>query len=201
MSRLVAPERKAIIIGMIGYAQSGKDTVGRKLMMSHGFQRLSFADILKLVAQNSNPTILDGNDARHLRELVASRGWDEAKKISDVREYLQNLGMAVRTYLGGDTWIEPIRRRLVENLQSAQSTVVTDVRFPNEAKLITDLGGYLFRVERPGVEPINGHASETALDGILTDYLLTNDSTVNELGKQVNGTIRHIEHRRLTDGN
>ena len=39
----------------------------------------------------------------------------------------------------------------------------TDVRFPNEAQKIKDLGGVVWRIEREGVAPVNSHISEYAI--------------------------------------
>lgn len=76
--------------------------------------------------------------------------------------------------------------------------IITDVRFPNEAKAIKDRGGIIIRVNKndknkwidkeewdfytKGIKP---HESETALDNYKFDYVIDNNSTINELIKQV----------------
>src|ERR1035437_2563151 len=40
------------IIGLLGYARSGKDSIGKKLIEQHGFKRISFGDILKIDLDN-----------------------------------------------------------------------------------------------------------------------------------------------------
>ncbi len=52
-------------------------------------------------------------------------------------------------------------------------TVVSDMRYRNEAQAIRHRGGVLIRIERPGVGPINDHISEHDLDG-WTDWNATN---------------------------
>jgi hypothetical protein len=59
--------------------------------------------------------------------------------------------------------------------------IVTDVRFPNEAKAIKDRGGIIIRVDRPGIKPINPHPSETALDNWEFDYKIANVSDFKAL--------------------
>ena len=62
--------------------------------------------------------------------------------------------------------------------------IITDVRFPNEAKAIKDKGGILIRIERPGIESHCGkqHLSETSLDAYdKFDYVIENDGTVQDL--------------------
>lgn len=73
--------------------------------------------------------------------------------------------------------------------------IITDVRFPNEAKAIKDKGGILIRVNRPCEEcgVLEGHKmiphknkpseheSETALDDYEFDYIVDNSGTIEEL--------------------
>lgn len=77
--------------------------------------------------------------------------------------------------------------------------IITDVRFPNEAKAIKDKGGILIRIERDYVlrggpeDPKNQHPSETALDNYQDwDYVIQNDGTIedliNKIRKIINGT-------------
>ena len=61
---------------------------------------------------------------------------------------------------------------------------ITDVRFPNEVELIHSLGGKVIRIDRDGCQPVNGHASETAVDG-MEDCTLTNNGTIKDLHNSV----------------
>lgn len=66
--------------------------------------------------------------------------------------------------------------------------IITDVRFPNEAKAIKDRGGILIRINRPQyldnglVIRKNEHLSETSLDDYDGfDHIIENDGTVQDL--------------------
>ena len=59
--------------------------------------------------------------------------------------------------------------------------VITDVRFTNEADMIRANKGKIWRVVRPGVGPVNNHISESELDSIKFDRLITNDSGFEDL--------------------
>ena len=59
--------------------------------------------------------------------------------------------------------------------------VITDVRFTNEADMIRANGGKIWRVVRSGVGPVNNHISESELDSIKFDRLITNDSGFEDL--------------------
>jgi len=64
--------------------------------------------------------------------------------------------------------------------------IITDTRFPNEAKSIKDRNGILIRVERFDDSDMQmshrcQHESETALDNYPFDYTINNNDTIEEL--------------------
>lgn len=140
----------APLFGLIGYAQSGKDTFAGFLT---GFHRIAFADALKSVAEFMNPVITPEYE-RLSKYLVA--GWEDAKTRPGVREYLQNLGLAMRSYAGESVWVDAA----FKNYDPALPTVFTDVRFPDELTAIRDCGGQIIRIVREGQNPVNNHVSE-----------------------------------------
>ncbi len=140
------------LVGLVGYAQAGKDTFAGYL----GFKRFAFADTLKAVAYDTNP---------HLRAYVDSIGWEEAKKKRGMREFLQDLGIAVREHLGPDTWVDAA----FGNYDASVATVFTDVRFPNEIEAIRAAGGIIVRIDRVGHQPVNSHVSEFAWQATTPD--------------------------------
>jgi hypothetical protein len=70
-------------------------------------------------------------------------------------------------------------------------TVITDVRFTNEATAILAAGGTVIRVTRPGVQPANDHVSETQLDkSDLIAHTIINDGTVSQLHEKILSVVR-----------
>ena len=75
--------------------------------------------------------------------------------------------------------------------------IITDMRFPNELKAVEDRKGITIRVNRSfkhkvesaggkfslghDVTPLNEHESEKALDNAKFDYVIDNDSSIEEL--------------------
>jgi hypothetical protein len=166
------------LLGLCGYAGSGKDTLAAEIIKHHPeFRRVAFADKVRELAYELNP-ILPTGQLRYPVDLV---GWDKAKTVDDyVRQYLQRLGVACRDVLGEDVWVNaalPEHYTPSDPFDSNPDVVVTDVRFPNEAVAIKDRGGYIIRIERPGTCPVNGHMSETALDLWEPDLHIQNWST------------------------
>lgn len=170
------------LVGLVGYAQSGKDTFAAAL----GYRRLAFADPLKALSVACGPrfTVPDWghNDedshAYPLSFIVAEDGWEYAKaNVPGVREFLQDLGVGVRDILGGDTWV----KAAFANYDPTQPTVITDVRFPNEIEAIKGRGGVIVRIDRPGVGPANGHVSEFAWQATTPYWQVHNGGSLESL--------------------
>lgn len=173
------PPDTGLLIGLVGVARSGKDSVGQILCTERGFTRRAFADALKAAALATDPLIRTRSGAAVLlSEHVAHVGWERAKERTEVRRFLQNLGVAMRQ-VDPEIWVRPVftnRPRL---------TVITDVRFPNEAEAVTRAGGELWRIVRPGTHPALGHISDTALTDYPTTRTILNDGTLDDLRAQV----------------
>lgn len=148
------------IIGVTGLAQHGKDSTGQHLVTQYGYKRYAFADALKSMALALDPFVDDGLGFYRLNHIVEEEGWEGAKQYPEVRRFLQVLGTeGVRDHIGEDAWVDALDRQWTAD--GMPLAVVTDVRFPNEAAYIKEVGGVLLRVFRPGFD--NGvaqHASE-----------------------------------------
>jgi hypothetical protein len=152
------------IIGLSGKMRSGKTWLANKLAEQCGFAPLSFATPLK-------------EDLRQLGFTYHDLYVDKAEPI---RLLMQKYGQAMR-YKDPDHWlnrgiaqVDKIRR-----LQPNCVVVFDDVRFPNEADRIREMGGIVVRVVRQdrlemdhfGIEP-HTDISETALDAYTFDAVL-----------------------------
>ena len=171
-----------MIIGLSGYAQSGKDTVAKYLVENHKFKRIAFADALRDMSYKSNPMVGEG---LRLRDLVDDYGWDVAKQNSYVREYLQMSGLAAREVLNENVWVIAA----IKNMDVDSNYVITDVRFQNEAVFVRRLRGQIWRVERDGVKAVNSHVSEHDLDGWEFDAYIHNNATIEDLEFAVKNTL------------
>ena len=69
--------------------------------------------------------------------------------------------------------------------KAGDKLVFTDVRFPNEAEMIKSLGGEIWRIQRPGIAPINNHPSESAMDDWQFDKVILNSAGVEGLKQQI----------------
>jgi hypothetical protein len=107
-----------------------------------------------------------------------------------VREFLQKLGTnGLRNGLHDNVWVNALMADYDDN----SNWIITDTRFPNEAKAIKDKGGIIIRIDRPGVSPINTHPSETGLDNWKFDYKIANLSDIFTLKETVRGILKHAK--------
>jgi hypothetical protein len=175
------------IIGLSGYAQSGKDTVANILVREYGYERIAFADPIKDLLYKINPRSGD----RHLQQWIDINGWEVAKRVPEVRQMLQDLGVGARELFGENFWID----LALAKAKQEHRVVITDVRFKNEAQMITIAGGQLWRVHRPHTGPVNDHISESELDDHPFDYRIYNNSGLDGL----DSAVRHaLIHDRIT---
>ena len=81
-----------MLVGVTGFAQSGKDSTGNHLCRNWGFTRFAFADQLKALALEVNPIVAavpEGtfpfSTSARLQTYVETVGWEEAKRSPEVR--------------------------------------------------------------------------------------------------------------------
>jgi hypothetical protein len=184
------------LFGLSGYGKAGKDTVGA-FARGAGFSRMAFGDRLKEFLYRQNPAIginLKTEKVVRLQEMVRKEGWENAKWHPEVQMLLQHTGTeAGREVVHPDIWIIAVATEMTANQPKA--VVVTDVRFPNEANWVKEMGGEMWRVNRPGNEPKKYpdgtvHVSETALDEWAGfDVTITNGGDMATLKSHVDHLI------------
>ena len=182
----VGVKRGYNIIGLTGYAQSGKDTLASILVEKYGYSRIAFADKIRDFLYGINPMVAC-SPTGYLQDLVNLVGWDKAKQEPQVRRLLQDLGISARDLIDENIWVTAA----LGNVDSDQRVVVTDVRFENEALMIKLMGGQLWRVKRVGVGPVNDHVSESELDGYKMDQIFVNNGTLGDLELLVTTRMRN----------
>lgn len=175
-----------MIIGLSGYAQSGKDTVAGMLMGIHGYKRVAFADKIREFLLEIDPLIMHRGLDYRLQDIVESKKWDAAKvEFPEVRRLLQDLGVGARKLFGDNFWIEQALR----DYQESDKVVIADVRFKNEAEFLVSKGAKIWRVNRINVKAANGHISEVDMDDWDFDGVIENNSDMPNLIKQVRSLL------------
>lgn len=185
------------LIGIGGYAGSGKDTVADVLEDSHGFYRTFMSQPLNAALCRLNPQV----EARHGEvfryvDLINQLGYTKAKEMAEVRRLLQAMGTEVgRDMFGQTVWIDQLRKYLA-TFKPDDDVAVTGIRFQNEASMIRELGGKLWWVHRPGYGPVNSHSSDNALTYEDFDQVVMNDGTFEDLEQLVAKLLQNQSSNR-----
>jgi len=196
-----------IVVGLAGRIGAGKSAIAERLRDAWGFTVVSFADGLREELLERMPLTLraihdmtDGctcyrGDQPYpdpgLYPECLRRMLYEVKPLG-FRELLQEYGSQVRRADDPDYWAKRWYERFMKTLGPV---VVPDVRFPNEARAIRNMGGLLWHVDRPGYDSGSQHASETALAHWMDwDAEIRNEGTLAELHAKVDAQAQRWVH-------
>ena len=174
-----------MIIAICGHKFSGKSTVANLLHNATGYEVRSFATPLKkMVCALVGCTMDDLEDYDYKENTeVPEHLWAYcANGKHTIRALMQGLGDLMRKEIP-DVFIEC-------TLNSKDDFLVSDCRFPNEAKAVKERGGIVIKVVRPDAQAKDSHQSETQIDEIEADYTLWNDSTLGNLVANVDSLVR-----------
>lgn len=200
-----------MLIGVVGFAGSGKGTIGDILIRDYQFVRLSFADALKdavSVIFGWDRKMLEGDtkESREWREQVDPWWSDKFGYNVTPRLMLQMMGTeAGRDVFHDQIWIHTVARRLKEHAH----VIIPDVRFANEIDFITDNGGFVVQVSR-GKNPkwydiaakanaekntdlmteYGIHYSEWAWIGHHRDYIIDNNGSLSMLESDIKHMLK-----------
>jgi len=189
-----------MILGVMGQARSGKDTCADFLVKKYGFVKISLADPIKRICMDiyemSEEQLWgDDKEKQDLRFPIPGKGF------LTPRVALQFIGTEVGRNVYADTWVDVFKRYATAVMagthfytrtgglqpnrrfrrfftKKPQGVVCPDLRFKNEVKAISDIGGRSIRLVRAGKDGlvgIKGHASEeeqktisdSELDGVI----------------------------------
>lgn len=153
----IPTDRSLQIIGLSGRAKSGKNYLAKHALLPIGFVPMALANHFKVDAVVRDGAPLDEvfftDKSPETRDMLQKRGTEEGRHV-----------------FGEDIWIRTMEAWIAATVAAGVTRfVITDVRFPNEADWIKQIGGKVVRiVGRGGLDgALAFHPSETALD----DYL------------------------------
>ena len=196
-----------MIIGLCGFAGSGKGTLADFLVENHNFRKISFATKLKDVASvmfGWDRDLLEGitDESRAWREEVDEYWSNELEQEVTPRIVLQLFGTnCVRNNLHNNIWVSIVKKTLIDNPDV--NWVIPDIRFPNEVNVIQQqLNGLVWWIRRgelPDWYRTAAVDNEIGSNDMLTKYsevheseykwintqfdnIIDNDSSIEELG-------------------
>lgn len=205
-----------MILGFAGKAASGKTTAAKHLapLLDRECRIVPMAMVLRdeveaflraIDAEHAVPLVYGCQDDKvkvfHVDEgkaLSECPGWSffitAHGEIQDrpgqtavtVRRLLQWWGTEYRRAQDADYWTKAWGRKIERFNLAAVHVLVDDVRFMNELQVIRAYGGLIVKIERPGFDGANNHASETSLDAYQGwDRVLRNNGTLDEFKDKV----------------
>lgn len=193
----------SVIIGLTGPKRGGKNTVAEMLMaFDPDFVAGAFADKLRAMALAVDPyveTMLSPNFGR-LSRVIELLGWDNAKAFPDVRRLLQRMGTEMgRREIDNDFWVNAFNTFVTKELGADQSLVITDVRFTNEIDYVHQIGGTVWRINRPEAEDGDPHPSEREWRDAVPDLTIENTRTLVDLRASVRAALGLVQ-RGIVNG-
>ena len=198
-----------MIIGLVGFIGSGKDTAADYLVNFHGYRRESFAGSLKDAVASVfgwDRMMLEGRTTQSREWREQRDEWWSARLGRDItpRYVLQYWGTEViRDGFHDDMWIASLENKI---RASRDNIVITDCRFPNEIRAIRAQGGKIVWVQRgplpswypvavkanagqemfkENLKTLGVHPSETAWAGTEFDAEIDNNDSIEELFLQL----------------
>jgi hypothetical protein len=136
--------------------------------------------------------------ADYLKYLAAKYYGFSGDKQKD-RGILQKIGTEIARNNNPDIWVNVINEVIWAFRTEYEYFIVSDCRFENEITVLQDLYNTIsVKVERPNfdnglTEEQKTHPSENALKDWEFDYLIVNDGTLDNLGKEVDKLIKFME--------
>lgn len=166
-----------ILIGIAGPAQSGKSTMAGEFRRLVKFRGQKYAEL---------------PFAGPLKRMLASIGVDTSDRCKNVpapfldgritpRIMMQTLGTEWGRSLLPDLWLRVWQHAFDH---SADTVVVPDVRFDNEANLIRSLGGTIIHIQRKPTADmlaVPAHASEAGIARVNGDIIFRNDRGIEKM--------------------
>jgi septin family protein len=165
------------IIGLAGPKGVGKSTYANQLVFDMVSEKPCTAPDLAKIRIISFATPLK----EMLGCIVHQDYIDDKERVIpnlgvSARHCLQTLGTEWGRNIHPDIWINITKHRMEES--DAKIFIIDDVRFDNEAEMICEMGGEVWKLSRSGVKEDDNHISESG----ISDNLITKNVNLDSLG-------------------
>jgi hypothetical protein len=201
-----------VVVGLSGFAQSGKTTAALYLEKKYGIRRKHIAEPLR--AMLAVLLQANGMSSDEITEYL------EGAKKEQVIPCLGVTSRYAQITIGTEWGREMINQNLWANTWAAgvkdgESVMNDSVRFPNEAAAIRQLGGFVIMIKRPGTKPAKFknklgeflyskfgimwgvHPSER-IDLIKPDFIIHNDADVETMYRDLDAAMaKYFEKTQL----
>lgn len=195
-------KNKLKLIGLTGQAGCGKDTVARIICDTQEFIQISLAEPIKRGLSEMLGLSIDTLTDRELKEKPLAQYGNKTP-----RQLMQTLGTEWgRNCVNQSIWLDVAQQQInyINRIandgdayggQYIAGIVISDIRFPGEAKWLRDQGGTIWHIRRPD-NPFatkSVHESEIPLIPQDGDQFIINDGDIDALFETVNAMMQRIE--------
>jgi hypothetical protein len=186
-----------MIIAISAKKQHGKDTVANIIQeySNNRFKIVKFADKLKDFVCTLINCRRDDLENEGFKNNPLSEEWnflDENNNIFKMtpRLLMQKIGTeAMRNNVHNNVWINAT----LSNYCDKCNWIITDLRFENEFTSLKKYNAVTIRVNRPSINNIDEHPSETGLDNNTDfDYYISNDGDLESLKIKIYNILEEI---------
>lgn len=181
---------KQKLLGIGGYPEAGKDAVADYLVESFGWVKVNMSTPLLADLKTMNPIVAYRREHWYSKSVIPVRfaeltdqvGYVRAKENPEYRRLMKTYGTNVQRARDEDIWVNIAQARIKELHLQHKQVVITGMRFPNELRVIRQLGGTLLWVDRPSLDiSKHQHASDVSVHKEDFDGVVVNDSTLARL--------------------
>lgn len=186
------------LIGLTGLAGCGKDTVAQILCDTQEFRRISLAEPIRRGIAGMFRIPENCLTERALKETPMAELCGKSP-----RQTMQTLGTEWgRHLICPDIWLKAAQREIDHTIHIAQAgnayisgIVVSDIRFPDEAKWLHDQGGQIWHIRRPynPAATKSSHESEIPLIPADDDQFIINDGNIDQLFDEIRQIMEPTE--------
>ena len=193
------------IIAICGAKRSGKDVLAEHLVKNYNYEKIAFADPLKLVVKSlfnfDDDQVGIGEDKGSNRKDIIDERWGIAPRAAlqffgteIMQEKIQELLPTIKRNFFANT----LKNR-IENAEEGKKFVISDLRFIHEYDMLANISNIghkdkmIVRVIRPSKNRIKEqepHISEVEYTNIPYDIIMINNGSIDEYISRFEKLIR-----------
>ncbi len=178
-------------IGVCGNKYHGKDTIADYLRDTYGYIKIAFADTLKEVCRivfGLNDDQLYGDKKETKIDYWYGLTPRQILQFVGTELFRDNMSKLHEGF-GKNIWLLCVKNKI----KSGCMYVIPDVRFDNEIEFIKEMKGISIKVIRTNMTSTDTHASEASIDKLMTNVIIYNNGTKEQLYQGIDDIMKKIE--------
>jgi hypothetical protein len=176
---------KTTLIGVHGPLESGKDTVAKTIIERYPnlYRQYAYAWPIKQACK-----IIFGFTDEDMNDRVLKERVHPFWGVTP-RKTMQLLGTEYgRGMIREDIWVLRAEAEIQKNASEGYGTIISDVRFENEAEIIRSRNGVIIHISRPSLDTSREnyqHASEGGITILNQDHVIKNNGTLEQFKSRI----------------